>query len=426
MAGLQGAGILGLAATALLVGVFPQLGLVLCVVAGSLVKGLLQPHLGFVDLTVFLYAVTGGSILMRLIIRRERVVLPPRSFNLLVLVFAMFLVMGYFRSPLPEYGIQILMRFIVLDLGILYLVVAWGRTEARAKRLMATFAWVGLLYGTFLFINIVLVKDGLGVSQRFSAVLEGTSPVAVADILVTSLLFGLTLFTLRLVRWMRWPLLALVALTTAELVATDARGPLLSFGIASIIWGLVLLRRVNWKRLILPTSTVLIAGLSSFFLLPEQFVLRFAPSIALNPEATSAAVRLEGWELVGQHWKSWITAGAGLFGFAYAQTDGTGDLSLSGNYPHNLFLDVFSSVGLFGTIAFALLIAMPLRYGVNTMRKGSSTAASVAIGTIAAYIAFLVASCFSMGLIGTRQLFFLGGLLVVLNRTRGLDTFQRE
>ena len=103
---------------------FPELGLVLCLVAGPLLKGVIQPFFGAIDITALLYAMTGSVILIRMLVRKEKLVVPPPLFNYLVIVFLGFLVVGYFRSPLPKYAIQILLRFTFLDLGLLYLVVA--------------------------------------------------------------------------------------------------------------------------------------------------------------------------------------------------------------------------------------------------------------------------------------------------------------
>jgi hypothetical protein len=44
---------------------FPELGLVLCLVAGLLFKGMVQPLLGLLDITVCLFAITYGSIFIR-------------------------------------------------------------------------------------------------------------------------------------------------------------------------------------------------------------------------------------------------------------------------------------------------------------------------------------------------------------------------
>jgi O-antigen ligase len=428
-------GLIGLGSLGLLIFALPEVGLVLCAVAAPLAKGVVQPYLGPVDLTVFLFLATSAAVFVRLSVQRERIPLPPHSLNLAAVVFAAFLSVGFLRSPLPEYGIQILVRFLLFDLMMLYLVVAWAHTRVRTFRLLALFTWGGLAYGLLLLLNVAFAGRGSAHLMRIYGVFEGTAPLAVALVLGTCLILALAFWLAATVRLTRRAILTVIALVTIQLVATNARGPLVGFAGGAIVWGLLSMRSFGLRRLAAPTSTVLFSGAFALKGLPllvrnaassetavagaariSEYVWRHSARFALNPDASSVSARVGAWAFVAENFREWFLSGAGLFGFAHEYHGTAEGLTLSGSYPHNLLLDVFSNVGFFGAMVFLALITLPIFHGLQAARRGDLPLSTLTRGAIAAYCCFLVASTFSFGLIETRLLFFLGGTLIALSR----------
>ncbi|MCK4394314.1 hypothetical protein KAX17_15545 [Candidatus Bipolaricaulota bacterium] len=119
----------------------PKLGLVLCVVAGSLFKGAIQPWLGAIDLTIFLFLATAGSTFLRPVVEKRRITPPKSSFNFLILSFIILFLASVLHTPLPRYGLEIFLRFAILDLSVLYLILMWTTDQKRVRQLLSLFAW---------------------------------------------------------------------------------------------------------------------------------------------------------------------------------------------------------------------------------------------------------------------------------------------
>lgn len=395
----------------------PGIGLVLCVLVGPLFKGSLQPFLGQIDLTVFIFVVTAVSVLARLAVERQRITLPKSSFNFLILSFVTLLLASVLYTPLPGYGLEIFLRFVILDLSVLYLVFMWTTDQKRVKRLLSLFAWIGLTYGTIMFIGILLVPGGLVSSHQFRAVLSTTPPIAVALILTASILIALTLVITQSIegRVRRWTLLTLTILSTAELIALNCRGPFIAFiaGLASL--AAIASRSRRWRPYVMLGLILLIgAGIMAFHILPSQYTARYG--LILNLESSSISARVNAWKFVVDHFDDWFLRGAGLFGFAYHYTGRTNDLSIFGSYPHNLFLDVFSDSGIVGLSLFAAIIGYILLQAWLMIKKGKGSTRALAIASFIGFIALLVNSLFSMSIIDTRLLWFIGGSILALRR----------
>lgn len=412
--------VIALSALAILAGAIlkaPGIGLVLCVLAGPLFKGFLQPFLGQIDLTVFIFVVTAVSVLVRLVVERQRIMLPKGGFNFLILSFVTLLLASVLYTPLPGYGLEIFLRFAILDLSVLYLVFMWTTDQKRVKRLLSLFAWIGLTYGTIMFIGILLVPGGLVSSHQFRAVLSTTPPISVALILTASILIALTLVITQSIegRVRRWTLLTLTILSTAELIALNCRGPLIAFivGLTSLL--VILSRARKWRHYAGLGIILLIgAGIMAFHILPSQYTARYG--LILNLESSSISARVNAWKFVVDHFDDWFLSGAGLFGFAYHYTGKTEGLSIFGSYPHNLFLDVFSDSGIVGLSLFVTIIGYILLQVWLMIKKGKGSTRALAIASFIGFIALLVNSLFSMSIIDTRLLWFIGGSILALRR----------
>lgn len=403
---------------AVLILVRPEVGLVLCLVAAPLAKGIAQPYLGPVDLTVFLFVVTAGSILVRLVGDKRRITLPKTNFNVLVLLFITLLLASLLYTPLPQYGLTIFLRFALLDVSILYLTFMWAVDQGRIKRLLSLFAWIGLAYGAIMFIVIFLIPNGLISSHQVRAVLATTAPISAALILALSILIALTfMITQPIRRFKRLALIALIVLSTAELIAMNTRGPLIAFvvGLASLL--VILLRSWEWRRYaMLGVSLLIGSGIVALYILPSQYIARYA--LILDPTSSSIHARLNAWKFVANHFYDWFWSGAGLFGFPYYYTGKTTGLSIFGSYPHNLLLDVFADSGIFGVGLFISIIGYLLLKGWRVAKEETPSRRILGIASYSCLIAFLTSLLFSGSLIGTRPLWFIGGCILSLWKLR--------
>jgi O-antigen ligase len=397
----------------------PEIGLVLCLVVGSLFKGIIQPELGAIDITVYVFAVTYGSIFIRCSMEKK-LLLPNTRINMGFFLLIAILLASILYTPLPEQGFEILLRFIFLTVSIMYATFIWCTNIYRIKRLLVIFCSIVLVYGTASFIWTFLLQGEFHGGVR--AAFPQTPPLGVAKLLAAGIL---TAFILRVFEnniSKRAAIDLLIIAGTIELVALNSRGPLIAFFVGA--FSLFLLYSMREKKRLLPLIPImLIILLSAFILLPTQFTLRYLSLASL--ESSSIAARLDMWRFVAEHFSDWFFTGAGLFGFAYYFYPEQTQFDIWGAYPHNIFLDVFTSSGFFGLLVFIWLIWSFVYKGIIISNTRQQSFHILGLATVVPLITFLAAGMFSMSIIGTRTLWLFGGLILSLEALRWKDSSKK-
>jgi O-antigen ligase len=398
---------------ALLIFRYPELGLVLCLVVGSLLKSIIQPLLDSVDITVYLFAVTFGSILIRSFMEKK-FPLPDLKINIGVLLLIGFILASLLYTPLPEQGADVFLRFLLLTIPIMYAIFIWCTDINRIKRLLTIFVGIVFAYSTALIIWVFLVQHGVYSDSR--AAFAETPVLGVAQLLAAGIIAAFILFIPRGFvsgRFKRLALYLLIIAGVVELIALNSRGPLIALAAGAVC--LLFLYSPREKGRVLLWALPLIAvSVCAFFWLPEQYTSRY--SLVTNTESVSIAARLSMWQFVGAHFSDWFFAGAGIFGFVYYYLPGQAELSIWGAYPHNVFLDVFAAAGFFALLVFVWLIGLLIYRGIKVSRTGEPSSHLLGLAGVVPLILFLVAGLFSMSIIGTRPLWFFGGVILALER----------
>lgn len=384
----------------------PELGLVLCLVIGALFKGMIQPLLGPVDITVYLFAVTFGSIFIRGSIEKN-LPLPDLRFNIGVLLLIGLLLASLIYTPLLRQGTEMFLRLIFLSISMLYATFMWCNNITRIKRLLFIFLGILLAYGTAAFIWVFLLGNVSGSRAPFPE----TSVLGVAQFLAAGILIAFILRTFVSGKYKRLTLSLLMIMGTAELIALNSRGPLIAFVVGAVCLFFLYSPREKGRSVVLSTVIVTVLILA-FILLPSQYVARYASIV--NIESPSIAWRLGAWQYVLQHFSEWFFTGAGLCGFAYYYA-GTTDPLASATYPHNIFLDIFADTGFFGLIVFVWLIGYLFYKGIIISRVGESSIHLLSLAATVALIVIVIEHLFS-GTIAARGLWFFGGLILSLER----------
>ena len=398
--------ILCLIPLAVLIFKVPELGLVLCLVIGALFKGMIQPLLGPVDITVYLFAVTFGSIFIRSSIEKN-LPLPDLGFNIGVLLLIGLLLASLIYTPLLRQGTEMFLRLIFLSISMLYATFMWCNNITRIKRLLFIFLGILLAYGTAAFIWVFLLGNVSGSRAPF----PGTAVLGVAQFLAAGILIAFILRTFVSGKHKRLTLSLLMIMGTAELIALNSRGPLIAFVVGAVCLFFLYSPREKGRSVVLSTVIVTVLILA-FILLPSQYVARYASIV--NIESPSIAWRLGAWQYVLQHFSEWFFTGAGLCGFAYYYA-GTIDPLASATYPHNIFLDIFADTGFFGLIVFVWLIGYLFYKGIIISRVGESSIHLLSLAATVALIVIVVEHLFS-GTIAARGLWFFGGVMLSLER----------
>lgn len=391
---------------AVLIFKIPELGLVLCLVIGSLFKGMIQPFLGPIDITLYLFAVTYGSIFIRSCMEKK-LALPDLRINVGVLLFLALLLASLLYTPLLRQGTEVFLRLLFLSISMLYATFMWCNNITRIKRLLFIFLGILLAYGTAALIWVFLLGHVSGSRAPFLK----TPVLGMAQFLAVAILIVFILRTFVSGKYKRLILSLLMIMGTVELIALNSRGPLIAFLIGAVC--LFLLYSPREKRRLVPVSLALLATIiCAFVLLPSQYTGRYA--LITNLESSSIAWRIGAWQYVLQHFSEWFFTGAGLCGFAYYYA-GTIDPLATAIYPHNLFLDIFADIGFFGLLVFVWLVGYLFYKGVKISRVGERSIHLLSLAATAAFIVIVVEHLFS-GTITARGLWFFGGLILSLER----------
>jgi O-antigen ligase len=395
---------------AVLIFKFPELGLVLCLVVGSFFKSMIQPLLGDIDITIYLFAVTFASILIRCSMEK-RFALPDLRINIGVLLFTGLLLASLLYTPLFEQGVDVFLRSVLLTIPIMYATYMWCSNINRIKRLLTIFIGIVFAYSAALIVWVFLVQHGVYQGQR--ATFAETPALGVAQLLAAGIIIAFILRGFVSGRSKRLALYLLIIAGVVELIALNSRGPLIALAAGAVCLFFLYSPREKGRVVLLALPLLAIIVLT-FFLLPGQYTSRYA--LLTNLGSLSVAERLSMWQFVGVHFSDWFFTGAGMFGFAYYYLPGQAEFSIWGAYPHNIFLDIFAAAGFFALLVFAWLIGSLLYRGIKTSRMGQPSPHLLGLATVVPLIVFLVAGLFSMSIMGTRPLWFFGGLILALER----------
>ena len=387
---------------------FPEVGLVLCVVGGSYIKGIIQPIIGAIDITAYLFIVTYFSIFLHRSIKKKKILIPPPEINIWISLFIMMLLGSLLYTPLPKQGIEIFFRFTFLDVSMMYMVYIWAIDTDKIERILYIFSGISITYGLLLVIAIFFLNNNYFYNYRGAFI--STPPIAVAINLAAGILITLLVKNLIEQKHIRGLLTLLAILSTIALIALNSRGPLIAFlgGVFSIIF---LIGKERKKYIFLFLK---LAGALSiiFIFLPKEYTSRY--SLLTNLESSSISARLSAWRFVVDHFSEWFFKGAGLFGYAYYSYPENTTYSIFGNYPHNIFLDVFADVGFFGLLFFLGTIGFLFYKGFKICRITNYRFRILSLSSFIAFIVFMINALFSASLIGSRPIWFFGGIILSL------------
>ena len=387
----------------------PELGLVLCLVVGSLFKGMIQPFLGPLDITVYLFAITFSSIFIRSSMEKK-LALPDLKINIGILLLTTLLLVSLLYTPLPRQGTEMFLRFVFLTISMLYATFIWCNDVSRIKRLLFIFSGILLAYGTAAFIWVFLLGHGLHPGSR--SPFPETPVLGIARYLAVGIAIAFILRSFVSSKYKRLMLGLLMIIGLVELIALNARGPLIALFVGILC--LFLLYSPNERRRLVSLAPIGLAIIVlAFILLPSQYTGRYV--LITNLESSSITWRLEAWQYVIAHFSDWFFTGAGICGFHYYYLGVTNSFDMI-QAPHNIFLGIFADVGFFGLLLLVWLIGSLFYRGAKMPRAGERSIHLLGLATIVAFIVFITEYLFGGSLISTRGLWFFGGLILSLER----------
>src|SRR5215831_12229200 len=327
---------------------YPEIALGLFFLVG-LVKG--DPSLSStpVDLTVLVGVTVQFAVCYRIFIKRQTLHFPPEYFFYVPLLGIMVLSLLY--APNLTGALDKLLRFVCLTgIGIVAPFVLFDDL-----RKITRFFSVLILGGIAIGINSLTM---LGGQERMVSPSGLNTELGAASAVALILIWGLIFPRLSLVR--RLFLYPVLGLLGVALIGSGGRFANVAAALCVLI-GAFLYRKLFWDLLIVGGLGILALP---FFWIP-QASFDYLRSVLHPSQAMGTRNDLMwlGVRMFSEH----PIFGVGAQGFRYLSPN-----PLTYNYPHNLFLELGSEMGIVAALAFLALTFFAFREIIRQMREPSS------------------------------------------------------
>ncbi len=313
----------------------------------------------------------------------------------IVLLIGVMLFAGISYSPLPSEGLVKAARYLSMNLYIFFATTLFTDDLNKLKNLLKVIAFSG-----FIIAVISATYVGFtGIEQISRFTLPGQNPIWLSRGLGMSLIATLFLMELTKKRLGKLVFSVFIFLMSFLIYITASRGPLVAVSVALFFYFFIFQRKGIgfFKRL--------------FFILLIFLCLRLSMAIApgqiwnrmLNVFSgfdLSTFYRLRIFERAKELFFENPLKGVGTAGFGYFT-----DIA---SYPHNIFLEFASELGILGVSAFTVLIVCTAYLGIKLIghRNASSLESSLNKAYFSIFVFTLINSQVSGAVYGNHYLWF--------------------
>jgi O-antigen ligase len=345
--------------------------------------------------------------------REEQLVLSP----LLPPLAALSLVVlgqWFFRWTVSPYNTRIELLLLLADLLVLFLAVQAFRTLEDWRG----FVWFGMGFG-FL-VSIFAILQHLTSNGKLYWVREiryGGLPFGpyvnrnhFAGFVELVLPLALVPLVLGRVRRERWPIVGLFAvLPIGALFLSASRGGLVSFGAELGVLALVMIRRREMGKQLLPGVAVLLAALLLVSWLGVGQILERLSSVQLHEVSSGkrASMRRDTWRIFLDH--PFVGTGLGTLQIVYPPYETLYDGKIV-NHTHNDYLEALAETGIVGGLCCSWFLGILFSESLRRLRQlNNSFAGALQVSGLVACSGFLVHSLvdFNLHIPSNVLLFFL-------------------
>lgn len=268
----------------------------------------------------------------------------PLSFLAWGLLMAALLLMGYVYTPSPDYALVKIQQFLALALPLIVGGALVTDTRHRFDRTIAVFLIITI--GAYI-AHIVFLQSGRISLDRLARYSELGNPIAIARFAGVGVLVFIYLCLTRRGRYILPLWVGALLAGLMIMILTASRGPLLSLFVAVLVTYALRVRRMFIGMVIVGVVVAATAILLVQYAPPAVYD-RLVYHTQLDPTGTG---RMQIWQLAVQAFTEHPVMGLGTGGFqAYS--------GLASSYPHNLFLEIISELGIAGVLASALLVLL--------------------------------------------------------------------
>lgn len=380
------------------------------------------------DLTIFFLIITIISISLEMFLGKIKFKIPSRKILFPYISLIAITLISFIYTKDPQYGLYKLLRFVTLTSAAFFLPFLIFQEEKRIK----------LFFGIFISLAILMVIDILsgglkpytiGFKTAFSS-----NYLAVGRICGTAILILLFYFILLT----RTKLLKLIFFLTIfflliGMLLSGGRGPILALiiSILTIFIYFLIQRRKKFEYFSISNVSYVMIKRKILFLIPIIILIGIYIFIAYKPYFLSTYNRFSilfekggksALARVDMFKKSINTitefphmvTGLGIGGFSIHYKK---YLHLKRIYPHNIFLEIWSELGLFGFIPFCFLLFYAFSFVFfNIKKKQKLSLGTLNISLLSLVIFMLINSSVSGDINDNRLLFtWIGTIYAIAN-----------
>ncbi|MGC8943967.1 MAG: O-antigen ligase family protein [Caldisericia bacterium] len=375
-----------------------------------------DPRLDFLpkyfDLTIFFELFVFLSILY-ILLKNKKITFSFDSIKILIsyIIFIFLIIFSTIYSIGPIYGINKLLRFLFITTPAFFLPSFILKDIKSFKRFIFIFIILSIL------ISFDIIKSGFSPYELSFKTALGTNYLAVGRISGIGLISTLYLLFIDKNLIKKSLLLIIVCLILLNIFLSGGRGPILSLisTFLIIIFYLLINTHVRKDKLSKKLSFIII---KYFFII---FILCFSLIIILQKYIITIFYRLSLlWQMKGYsievrlslfnaaiksifNFPNFIT-GLGLGGFNFYYT--RYDIS-RGIYPHNIFLEILSELGIIGFIIFTYILIKSFSNILNKIKTSESKNEFYLNFIILTYLLFMLINASTSGDLNDNRLFFL-------------------
>ncbi len=340
--------------------------------------------------------------------------LPPSALPLLLFTGYMIFSVSYSLSV--QYGTFKSFSFLFFNWALFFFPILIVRDENSAIKIAKILIAIAIPVAIYTLYSLIKSILAGSIIFTYRSSFLGVNPISYANWIGAAAICLMVMIPL--MRRREWRILGYLGLLLllVTMFAANSRGPMMSFIVAFLILMSIRYHGKSKRNLVILGIIVIIFVVIIFSVLPEQVTSRYTD--ILSGEKTSKNLTFftvytrlyswkAAWELATDRWFH-ILFGVGCGG--YSQTVFRQDIRW---YPHNIFLEVFSELGLLGLFLLTWHFASVFSTGINTYRSTlpERTKAIIIAFLLCALFNFIGAQ-FSGDLNDNRRLWFFLGLVV--------------
>jgi O-antigen ligase len=395
------------------------------VIAGSLVA----PLNLILAASLTVYDVIIGMALVMLLVEGRRLPLPPPGYVACSFVFVFAAMLSAYRATVPLEALTQILQYLFIFLVQIPVILAVIRTR-RAVLMCLLLMCVGTL-AAILHAHTFQQTQGAGRVVVFYS--ENPNRLGYPTAYLLPTLIVLWIAADRMWRRKRLLFTALLAgsvyLAIWALAASASRSATLGSIVALVVFvvlrpgvgpGRMLLRAVGLAGAL----TAIVLLLASTGQLPSTLEDRVERSFSSDTEDTTHLVA-DRENLADAGVRAFLDSpffGTGLDNFRYVAPDY--DLDATPQLPHNLWLQFLVQVGVFGTIAFGLMLVLWFRDMVRARRMGDSLDSLMLWSLVSAMVGILAILFFAPEMIDRHYWLIFGLGLAAANGMRDRSRWE--